>query len=101
MVDRFDRGRDGARIGYASAMTMLEARDGDRRTYLEIAGVVEERSARATDELRELWRRVVLTVMVSNTDTRATTASSTSTWASGGWRRPSTSIRTHDRAPPT
>lgn len=68
VVDRFDRGRDGSRTGYASAMTMLEARDGDRRTYLEIAGVVEERSAHATDELHELWRRIVLTVLVSNTD---------------------------------
>jgi HipA-like C-terminal domain len=36
IVDRFDRqGTD--RIGYASAMTMLEASGGDQRSYLEIA----------------------------------------------------------------
>ena len=47
IVDRFDR-RGTARIGYASAMTMLEARDGDQRSYLEIAAVIEERSASTT-----------------------------------------------------
>ena len=41
VVDRFDR-RGGARVGYASAMTMLEASDGDQRSYLEIAEVIED-----------------------------------------------------------
>jgi serine/threonine-protein kinase HipA len=67
IVDRFDR-RDGARIGYASAMTMLEARDGDRRSYLEIAEVIEERSTTVTEELRQLWRRMAFTILISNTD---------------------------------
>jgi serine/threonine-protein kinase HipA len=67
IVDRFDR-RGTARIGYASAMTMLEARDGDQRSYLEIAAVIEERSAAATAELRQLWRRMALSVLISNTD---------------------------------
>ena len=35
------------RLGYASAMTMLEASDGDQRSYLEIAEVIEERSTAA------------------------------------------------------
>lgn len=67
IVDRFDR-RGGARIGYASAKTMLEARDGDRRSYLEIAEVIEERSTAATEELRQLWRRMAFTILISNTD---------------------------------
>ena len=54
VVDRFDR-RGTARIGYASAMTMLEASDGDQRSYLEIAEVIEQRSTAATAELRQLW----------------------------------------------
>ncbi len=67
IVDRFDRHR-AARIGYASAMTMLEARDGDQRSYLEIAAVIEERSAAATAELHQLWRRMAFSIMISNTD---------------------------------
>lgn len=57
IVDRFDR-RGTDRIGYASALTMLEASDGDQRSYLEIAGVIEERSTAATADLRQLWRRI-------------------------------------------
>jgi serine/threonine-protein kinase HipA len=67
IVDRFDR-RGSARIGYASAMTMLEARDGDQRSYLEIAAVIEERSASATADLRQLWRRIAFSILISNTD---------------------------------
>jgi serine/threonine-protein kinase HipA len=67
IVDRFDR-RGAARIGYASAMTMLEARDGDQRSYLEIAAVIEERSARTTADLHQLWRRMAFSVLISNTD---------------------------------
>jgi serine/threonine-protein kinase HipA len=67
IVDRFDRCGT-ARIGYASAMTMLEANDGDQRSYLEIAAVIEERSAAATADLRQLWRRMAFSILISNTD---------------------------------
>ncbi len=67
IVDRFDR-RGPARVGYASAMTMLEASDGDLRSYLEIAAVIEERSPAATSELRQLWRRMAFSILISNTD---------------------------------
>ncbi|MGI8449850.1 MAG: type II toxin-antitoxin system HipA family toxin [Streptosporangiaceae bacterium] len=67
IVDRFDR-RDRIRIGYASAMTMLEASDGDQRSYLEIAEVIEEKSSTATADLRQLWRRMAFTILISNTD---------------------------------
>jgi serine/threonine-protein kinase HipA len=67
IVDRFDR--DGTRrIGYLSAMTMLEARDGDVGSYLEIASKIEEVSPRATRDLHELWRRMAFTILISNTD---------------------------------
>jgi serine/threonine-protein kinase HipA len=68
IVDRFDRAPVGQRIGYASALTMLEAREGDQRSYLDIAEIIEERSPHATDDLRQLWRRMVFYVMISNTD---------------------------------
>src|ERR1039458_5776797 len=67
VVDRFDR-RGTARIGYASAMTMLEASDRDQRSYLEIAEVIEERSTAATADLRQLWRRIAFSILISNTD---------------------------------
>ncbi len=67
IVDRFDR-QGAARIGYASAMTMLEASDGDQRSYLEIAGVIEERSTTVTADLHQLWRRICFSILISNTD---------------------------------
>ena len=67
VVARFDR--DAARrIGYVSAMTMLEAKDGDQRSYLEIAEVIEAQSPKASDDLRELWRRIAFSILISNTD---------------------------------
>jgi len=68
VVDRFDRSSAGERIGYVSAMTMLEANDGDQRSYLEIADVIEQRSLSARAELAQLWRRMAFTVLISNTD---------------------------------
>jgi serine/threonine-protein kinase HipA len=67
VVERFDR-MAARRIGYVSAMTMLEAKDGDQRSYLEIAEVIEAQSPNARDDLRELWRRIALSVLISNTD---------------------------------
>ena len=67
IVDRFDRHQD-QRIGYVSAMTMLEVSDGDVGSYLDIAGVIEQTSPQATDDLRELWRRIAFTILISNTD---------------------------------
>ncbi|MEX2621685.1 MAG: HipA domain-containing protein [Egibacteraceae bacterium] len=72
VVARFDRvhrpGRAPARVGYRSALTMCERSDGDAGSYLEIAEVVEEHSPHATEDLRQLWRRVVFNVLVTNTD---------------------------------
>lgn len=67
LVDRFDRSAD-RRIGYASAMTMLEGSDGDTSSYPEIAEVIETVSPRPTEDMRELWRRVAFSVLISNTD---------------------------------
>jgi serine/threonine-protein kinase HipA len=67
IVDRFDR-RGGRRVGYASAMTLLEAADGEPRSYLDLVEVIEEESDRATADLHELWRRIAFSILVSNTD---------------------------------
>ena len=49
-------------------MTMLEAADREQRSYLEIAAVIEERSTAATADLRQLWRRMAFSILISNTD---------------------------------
>jgi serine/threonine-protein kinase HipA len=67
VVRRFDRD-DGARIGFLSAMTMLQAKDGGDASYLEIGQALEERSPDVGADLRELWRRIVFTILISNTD---------------------------------
>lgn len=67
IVNRFDR--EGARrIGYVSALTMLEASDGDLGSYLDIAAAIEQFSSRASDDLQELWRRIAFSILISNTD---------------------------------
>lgn len=67
IVHRFDREEQG-RVGYLSAMTMLEASDGTQGSYLEIAEAIEEHSPAASVDLHELWRRIVFTILISNTD---------------------------------
>lgn len=67
IVDRFDR-RGERRVGYVSAMTMLEASEGESRTYLDLVEAIEEESPCATADLHELWRRVAFSILVSNTD---------------------------------
>ncbi len=73
VVDRFDRTRDAeggpaGRIGYVSAMTMLQASDGQQGSYLELAEAIETRSSHANTDLRQLWRRIVFSILISNTD---------------------------------
>lgn len=67
VVRRFDRDASG-RLGYMSAMSMLQARDGEQASYLEIAEAIEERSPAVNADLRELWRRIIFTTLISNTD---------------------------------
>lgn len=67
VVRRFDRD-GGRRIGYVSALTMVEAADGDLGSYLDIAAKIEEVSPAATRDLRQLWRRIAFSILVSNTD---------------------------------
>jgi serine/threonine-protein kinase HipA len=67
VLRRFDRDTNG-RTGYLSAMSMLQAGDGEDASYLEIGQALEERSPDAGADLRELWRRIVFTILISNTD---------------------------------
>ncbi len=68
---RFDR--DGEkRIHVASAMTLLGKVDGangtDGSSYLDIAALIRRQGGNPKGDLRELWKRIVFNIAVSNTD---------------------------------
>ncbi|HEX2692236.1 MAG TPA: HipA domain-containing protein [Kofleriaceae bacterium] len=67
IIERFDR-RGSERIPYMSAPTAMAARDGDTRSYLELAEVLQRSGAAPARDLEQLWRRVVFNVLVSNVD---------------------------------
>lgn len=67
MMKRFDRLGD-TRIPFLSALSMLEAFDGEHRSYMEIADALRRYSSSASEDLKELWRRMVFSVLISNTD---------------------------------
>ncbi|WP_345498344.1 type II toxin-antitoxin system HipA family toxin [Nocardia callitridis] len=67
ILERFDRD-SGTRIGYISAMTMLQARDGQSVDYLDLAEAIPERAARPNADLAQLWRRIAFNIAVHNTD---------------------------------
>lgn len=67
VVRRFDR-RDGARIPFVSAMSMVGATDNETHSYLEIAEALRQNGAAPKEDLVQLWRRIVFNVLISNTD---------------------------------
>ena len=71
LVKRFDREGE-QRIHFSSAMTMLGKKDGagavDGSSYLEIASFLKANGATPQKDLLELWKRIVFSMAVSNTD---------------------------------
>ena len=68
IIKRFDRDKN-KRIPFASAMTLLGASDGDKSySYQNIADVIRQFSSNPKNDLSELWRRIVFSVLISNTD---------------------------------
>jgi serine/threonine-protein kinase HipA len=72
LTKRFDRLKTGRRIHFASAMTLLGYSDGeDFRlgiSYLDMAEFISQQGADAKADLEELWRRIVFSIAISNTD---------------------------------
>ena len=67
VIKRFDRNAE-KRVPFLSAMSMLEARDHEQHSYLEIAYALVQHGASPEQDMAELWRRIVFTVMIANTD---------------------------------
>lgn len=66
---RFDRHLDGSRIHFASAMTLLGYTDGvEGVSYLDLAEFIMRNGGNVTDDLRELWKRIVFNIAIKNTD---------------------------------
>lgn len=69
---RFDRTQYGERIHFASAMTLLGYTDGadyhDGASYLEFAEFLMKNGANVDRDLEEIWRRIVFSICVKNTD---------------------------------
>lgn len=68
LLERFDRGKKQIRIPFLSAMSMLGASDGERRSYIEIGEALKEYGTSAGKDLMDLWRRIVFNIMISNVD---------------------------------
>ena len=71
LTKRFDRNGK-QRIHFASAMTLLGKTDGasaaDGSSYLDIASFLRKYGAAPKKDLFELWKRIVFSMAVSNTD---------------------------------
>ena len=69
---RFDRTEDGGRLHFASAMTLLDRIDGqdadDGASYVELAELLMRLGSKASADLEQLWRRIVFSICISNTD---------------------------------
>jgi len=72
LTKRFDRGNDGQRIHFASAMTILGYTDGqdhvDGASYLELVDFIQNNGANVEQDLEQLWRRIVFSICITNTD---------------------------------
>jgi serine/threonine-protein kinase HipA len=47
---------------------MLDARDNEARSYLEFVDILRQHGAAPKEDMRALWRRIVFSVLISNTD---------------------------------
>jgi len=69
---RFDRTSKGNRIHFASAMTLLQHKDGEDAdsgvSYLELAEFLIREGASPDKDLEQLWKRILFFICISNVD---------------------------------
>lgn len=71
LTKRFDRTPTNERIHFASAMTLLGYVDGESSngaSYLELVEFIIRHGANVAADLEELWRRIVFSICIKNTD---------------------------------
>jgi len=67
LLRRFDR-LGNERIPFLSAMSLLNAADNEPHSYMEIADALRQHGAKADDDCAQLWRRIVFSILISNSD---------------------------------
>lgn len=85
VVSRFDR-KGAVRIPFLSAMSMVGAADGETRSYLELVDALRRYGAAANEDQRELWRRVLFSILISNVDDHLRNHGFLYDSAKRGWR---------------
>jgi serine/threonine-protein kinase HipA len=84
LLRRFDR-EQGKRLPFLSAMSMLDAKDNEARSYLEFVDILRQHGAAPKEDMHALWRRIVFSILISNTDDHLRNHGFL--WAdSAGWR---------------
>ncbi len=72
LVRRFDRLYKGrtitGRIPFLSAMSLLQAADGDHASYVDLAAALQTAGSAPDIDLPELWARMVFNMCVCNVD---------------------------------
>lgn len=68
VIRRFDRTPDHGRIPYLSAASVLQASRDDDHAYTELADAIRTRSPQPTQDVQQLWRRMVFNLLITNVD---------------------------------
>jgi len=85
LVTRFDRDGD-RRTPFLSAMSMIGASDNQTYSYLELVDVIRQHGSDVREDLKELWRRILFSVVVSNFDDHLRNHGFLYHTAKRGWR---------------
>lgn len=84
LLRRFDRDGE-TRLPFLSAMSMLGAKDNEPRSYLEFVDILRRYGAAPKQDMHALWRRIVFSILISNTDDHL--RNHAFLWSGpGGWR---------------
>ncbi|MBX9693382.1 MAG: HipA domain-containing protein, partial [Cyanobacteria bacterium] len=51
-----------------TSMSMLNARDNEQRSYMDFVDALRQYGAAPQEDMRILWRRIILSILISNTD---------------------------------
>lgn len=68
VIRRFDRDAAGGRIPYQSAASLLQASRDEDRSYTEIADAIRSHGHAPTQDVRQLWRRLLFNLLITNVD---------------------------------
>jgi len=68
VIRRFDRDGADGRIPYQSAASLLQASREEDRSYTEIADAIRAYGHAPTQDVQQLWRRLVFNLLITNVD---------------------------------